>query len=75
MKKRLSALLAVIMSICLLIGPLEALAYPTDSAVMGTSITGANWMSSIDDSTYLSDLSIPGTHDSGARITDSIATT
>lgn len=75
MKKRLSALLAVIMSICLLIGPLEALAYPTDSAVMGTSITGVNWMSSIDDSTYLSDLSIPGTHDSGARITDSIATT
>lgn len=48
------------------------MAYTTNST-LGNNLTGANWMSGISDDTYLSDISIPGTHDSGSRIVDSYA--
>lgn len=36
----------------------------------GKSVTGANWMSFIPDDTVLSDVTIPGTHDSSTASTD-----
>ena len=57
-----------------MISPFQGLAYTTNST-LGSSLTGVNWMSGIKDDTYLSDISIPGTHDSGTRIVDSVSTT
>lgn len=74
MKRRFSAFFSVILCIVLVLCPIQGLSYTTNST-LGSSLTGANWMSGIKDDTYLSDISIPGTHDSGARIVDSIATT
>ncbi|MDD6603779.1 MAG: phosphatidylinositol-specific phospholipase C domain-containing protein [Eubacteriales bacterium] len=74
MKNRLSAVLAAIFCISIMISPFQGLAYTTNST-LGSSLTGVNWMSGIKDDTYLSDISIPGTHDSGTRIVDNISTT
>ena len=74
LKNRLSAVLAAIFCISIMISPFQGLAYTTNST-LGSSLTGVNWMSGIKDDTYLSDISIPGTHDSGTRIVDNISTT
>ena len=74
LKKRISAVLAVILCLTFMICPIQGFSYTTNST-LGSGLTGANWMSGVRDDVYLSDLSIPGTHDSGARIVDSIATT
>lgn len=74
MKRALSTVLAVIICITAMLFPFQAMAYTTNST-LGNNLTGANWMSGISDDTYLSDISIPGTHDSGSRIVDSYAST
>lgn len=70
--KKLSRLIAIILSITLLMTTIPAFAgYAVSSLVNNVSRT--KWMNEIKDDTLLSDISIPGTHDSAARIVDSIA--
>lgn len=42
------------------------------SGLLGNNIGGNNWMGSIKDDTLLSDISIPGTHDSGSNKVSSV---
>lgn len=74
LKKKFSAVLALILCVAFVLCPVQGFSYTTNTT-FGSGVTGVNWMSGISDDAYLSDLSIPGTHDSGARIVDSIATT
>lgn len=41
--------------------------YPSNTGQYWNLISGFNWMNKIEDATYLSQMSLPGTHDSGAN--------
>lgn len=69
-KKIPAALCAIILCITLVVASLPAFASPIDSTI-GRNLIGSNWMSGIKDNTLISDISIPGTHDSGARVLNS----
>ncbi len=74
MKKRISRAIAVLISICILFSTIPAFAgYAVSSLTNNVSRT--RWMSEIKDDTLLSDISIPGTHDSAARIVDTMTGT
>lgn len=67
MKKIISVIMAVILSISVLLCSVPTYAFRVDST-FGASLYGTNWMSGIRDDVLLSDISMPGTHDSGARL-------
>ncbi len=73
-KKLLSVFLSVVLCLSLLCSSIPAFAFRVNSTI-GMNLTGANWMSGIKDDTLISDISMPGTHDSGARIVDQVTTT
>lgn len=66
MKKFISVIMALILSISVLLCSVPTYAFRVDNT-FGASTFGTNWMSGIDENTLLSDISIPGTHDSGAK--------
>lgn len=72
MKKLYSKIIAIFLAVILLLTtalPVYAKSFSTNS-LLTTDVGPTDWMSGIDDSTYLSDISIPGTHDSGTKSVD-----
>ena len=55
LKKRISAVLAVILCLTFMLCPIQGFSYTTNST-LGSGLTGANWMSGVRDDVYLSDL-------------------
>lgn len=74
MKKALSVLISFLLCCAVNFGSFPAFSYTVNST-LGSTLTGSNWMSGIDDNTLISDISIPGTHDSGSKIVDSMTST
>ena len=72
MKKISKNILAIMLVVAFLFGstlPVSAQSFSTNS-LLTTSVSGHNWMSGISDSTALTDITMPGTHDSGTRNVD-----
>lgn len=72
MKKISKKILAIMLVVAFLFGstlPVSAQSFSTNS-LLTTSVSGHNWMSGISDSTALTDITMPGTHDSGTRNVD-----
>ena len=72
MKKFSSRIIAVILAVVLVFTsalPISAKSFATNS-LLTTDVGPANWMSGIKDDTSLSDITIPGTHDSGTQNVD-----
>lgn len=72
MKKFSSRIIAVILAVVLVFTsalPISAKSFATNS-LLTTDVGPANWMSGIKDNTSLSDITIPGTHDSGTQNVD-----
>ena len=72
MKKIKSKILAIVLAAALLVStalPVSAKSFSTNS-LLTTSVGGNNWMSEIKDGTPLSDITMPGTHDSGTMSVD-----
>lgn len=74
MKKGLSALCAALLCVALLLSTAPAYAL-TVHAAGGTGLTSSDWMRGISDDALISDISMPGTHDSGSRIVDRFTST
>lgn len=72
-KAKTSAKLTAILTavIIMITSVIPASAFCT-SALLNDGISGSNWMRSIKDDTLLSDISIPGTHDSGSNRVSSV---
>lgn len=73
MKKKSTRAIALLMVIAILISTIPAFANFTTAALITNDAEGYNWMGKIADSTKLCDISIPGSHDSGARSTEGYA--
>lgn len=72
MKKLSSKILALIMAVVLIMTSVisvSAQSFSTNS-LLTTSVKGNNWMSGVKDDTPLTEISIPGTHDSGTKNVD-----
>lgn len=72
MKKISKKILAIMLVVAFLFGstlPVSAQSFSTNS-LLTTSVSGHNWMNGISDSTALTDITMPGTHDSGTRNVD-----
>lgn len=72
MKKVLKKVIAIIVVATILLSTIPVFANFTTAALISNSAEGYNWMSYIKDSTKLSDISIPGSHDSGSISPDAI---
>lgn len=67
-KKIFSRLLAVVLCIILAFSSLSvAYANYVTASLLGNTVSSSRWMSQIKDDTLLSDMSLPGTHDSGTK--------
>lgn len=73
MKKALKRAVAIMLTIVTLTSSIYAFANFTTGALITNEAEGYNWMSKIKDSTMLCDISIPGSHDSGAMSTEGYA--
>ncbi|MDO4364395.1 MAG: phosphatidylinositol diacylglycerol-lyase, partial [Clostridia bacterium] len=72
MKKISSRILAIVLAALLIFTsavPISAQSFSTNS-LLTTAVSGNNWMSGIKDDTAISDISMPGTHDSGTQNVD-----
>ena len=72
MKKISKKFLAIMLVVAFLFSsvlPVLAQSFSTNS-LLTTSVKGHNWMSGIKDDTALSDITMPGTHDSGTKNVD-----
>lgn len=67
-KKIISKMLAVVLCIVLVVSSTSvAFANYVTASLIGNNVSSLRWMSTIDDNTKLTDISIPGTHDSGTK--------
>lgn len=73
MKKMLKRACAIILTIAIISSSIYAFANFTTGALITNDAEGYNWMSKISDSTKLCDISMPGSHDSGAMSTEGYA--
>lgn len=72
MKKSISKIIAITMALVLVFCsalPISAQSFSTNS-LLTTAVGPTNWMSGIKDNTALSDITMPGTHDSGTKNVD-----
>ncbi len=73
MKKSVSKAVAFCVAVIMIIVSVTpAYAFFSTNSLLTNSMNGNNWMSGIKDNTSLSDISIPGTHDSGTKLVDGI---
>ena len=72
MKRISSRILAIVLAVVLVFTsavPISAQSFSTNS-LLTTDVGPKNWMQGIKDNTSLSDITIPGTHDSGTQNVD-----
>lgn len=72
--KKISKIIALLLSITILLSTIPAFASYAVSSLTN-NVARTSWMNEIKDDTLLSDISIPGTHDSAARIVDTMTGT
>lgn len=74
MKKVLSVMISLLLCFAVSFGSVPVFSFTVNST-LGSTLTGSNWMSGISDDALISDISIPGTHDSGSKNVDSMTST
>lgn len=73
MKKFASKVIAFCVAVIMtVVSVIPAYAFYSSNSLISNDVNARNWMSGIKDSALLSDISIPGTHDSGTKLVDGI---
>lgn len=67
MKKALSKALAIILALVMIVSSVPAFASFQTASLLTSSADGSNWMGYINGATKLTEITIPGSHDSGAK--------